>query len=146
MLTITGARMASARGTYRFTRRSTPPITRSAKMRVRQCEINRVPMNCPATPLGGGSGMKCRKPFRPKTRKITPARYRAIVDAVFIQVLLRLTVITIDANYLDVNISDGVFFSKIQVIYGPKRPKNGPRLARHDQSDARAYPLCNGRD
>ena len=81
-------------------------------------------MNCPATPLGGGSGMKCRKPFRPKTRKITPARYRAIVDAVFITVLLRLTIITIDANYLDVNTTDGIFFWKIQVIYGPRRSKN----------------------
>ena len=28
--------------------------------------------------------MKLRKPFRPKTRKIKPARYRAIVEAVFI--------------------------------------------------------------
>src|SRR4051794_12630879 len=41
-------------------------------------------MNCPAMPPGGGSGMKFRKPFRPKTRKITPARYRAIVEAVLI--------------------------------------------------------------
>src|SRR5258707_4816846 len=41
-------------------------------------------MNCPATPPGGGSGMKFRKPFSPKTRKITPARYRAITEAVFI--------------------------------------------------------------
>src|SRR5579864_9263718 len=41
-------------------------------------------MNCPAMPPGGGSGMKFRKPFRPKTRKIRPARYRAIVEAVLI--------------------------------------------------------------
>src|SRR6202795_1250750 len=41
-------------------------------------------MNCPAMPPGGGSGIKFRKPFRPKTRKITPARYRAIAEAVFI--------------------------------------------------------------
>src|SRR5580704_16496898 len=41
-------------------------------------------MNCPAMPPGGGMGMKFRKPFRPKTRKITPARYRAITEAVFI--------------------------------------------------------------
>src|SRR4029077_20067806 len=41
-------------------------------------------MNCPAMPPGGGRGMKFRKPFRPKTRKITPARYRAIVEAVLI--------------------------------------------------------------
>src|SRR6202047_3791208 len=41
-------------------------------------------MNCPAMPPGGGMGMKFRKPFRPKTRKITPARYRAITEAVLI--------------------------------------------------------------
>src|SRR5204863_1946002 len=41
-------------------------------------------MNCPAMPPGGGNGMKFRKPFRPKTRKITPARYRAIAEAVLI--------------------------------------------------------------
>src|SRR5258708_5488175 len=41
-------------------------------------------MNCPAMPPGGGRGIKFRKPFRPKTRKITPARYRAIAEAVLI--------------------------------------------------------------
>src|SRR5882724_3508006 len=41
-------------------------------------------MNCPAMPSGAGRGMKFRKPFRPKTRKITPARYRAIAEAVLI--------------------------------------------------------------
>src|SRR6202789_839569 len=41
-------------------------------------------MNSPAMPPGGGSGIKFRKPFRPKTRKITPARYRAIAEAVLI--------------------------------------------------------------
>src|SRR5260370_22895620 len=41
-------------------------------------------MNCPAIPPGGGSGMKFRKPFSPITRKITPARYRAITEAVLI--------------------------------------------------------------
>src|ERR1035438_9088360 len=41
-------------------------------------------MNCPAIPPGGGRGMKFRKPFRPNTRKITPARYRAIVETVLI--------------------------------------------------------------
>src|SRR5271155_5846685 len=41
-------------------------------------------MNCPAMPPGGGRGMKFRKPLRPKTRKITPARYRAITEAILI--------------------------------------------------------------
>src|ERR1700722_6536736 len=39
-------------------------------------------MNCPAMPPGGGRGMKFRKPFKPKTRKITPARYWAINETV----------------------------------------------------------------
>src|ERR1700751_1060689 len=115
-------------------------------MSVRECETNRAPMNCPATPLGGGSGMKCRKPFRPKTRKITPDRYRAIVDAVFITDLLCSRFITVEVNYLDFNTIDGIFFWKIQVIYAPRLSKVGPCLARHDQSNARAYPLCSGRD
>src|SRR6266568_7831783 len=54
-----------------------------------------------------------------------------------------LTIITIDANYLDANTTDGISSWRIQVIYGPRRSKGGPRLARHDQSDARAYPLCS---
>src|SRR5258706_8028975 len=41
-------------------------------------------MNSPAMPPGGGRGIKFRKPFRPKTRKTTPARYRAIAEAVLI--------------------------------------------------------------
>jgi hypothetical protein len=41
-------------------------------------------MNCAAMPPGGGRGIKFRKPFRPKTRKIRPARYRAIVETVLI--------------------------------------------------------------
>jgi hypothetical protein len=35
-------------------------------------------------PPGGGRGMKFRKPLSPITRKITPARYRAITEAVLI--------------------------------------------------------------
>src|ERR1700750_2054745 len=60
----------------------------------------------------------------------------------FHRVLLRLMIITIDANYIDDNTTDGIFFWKIQVIYAPRRSKHGPRLARHGQSDACAYPLC----
>jgi hypothetical protein len=67
-------------------------------------------MNCPATPLGCGNGIKCKKPFRPKTRKITPDRYRAIVDAVLIQVLLWLTTIKHGVNYIDVDRFDVVYF------------------------------------
>src|ERR1035438_688529 len=68
-------------------------------------------MNCPATPLGGGNGMKCRKPFRPKTRKITPARYRAIVDAVLMEFLLSFMQ-NHGVNYIDVDIFDVVYWGK----------------------------------
>jgi MarR family 2-MHQ and catechol resistance regulon transcriptional repressor len=68
-------------------------------------------------PPGGGIGMKFRKPFRPKTRKITPARYRAIAEAVLIiKVLLWLTPFKIGTNYIDANTCDGVCFSRIQVF------------------------------
>src|ERR1700692_1135704 len=73
-------------------------------------------MNCPAMPPGGGRGMKFRKPFRPKTRKITPARYRAIAEAVFITGSpFRLRPLH-DVNHIDVNIVDDVYFSEIQVF------------------------------
>jgi hypothetical protein len=32
--------------------------------------------------------MKLRKPFRPKTVKIIPSKYRAMVEAIFIELLL----------------------------------------------------------
>jgi hypothetical protein len=48
-------------------------------MRCVQC-AHELSCNAP----GGGRGMKFRKPLRPKTRKITPARYRAITEAVLI--------------------------------------------------------------
>jgi hypothetical protein len=38
----------------------------------------------PATPPGGARGTKLRKPFNPITRKITPAKYWAINEAVLI--------------------------------------------------------------
>jgi MarR family 2-MHQ and catechol resistance regulon transcriptional repressor len=60
--------------------------------------------------------MKCRKPFRPKTRKITPAKYRATVDAVFIRVLLFDRRRCIDVTYLGVNTIDDVYFWEIQVF------------------------------
>jgi hypothetical protein len=55
--------------------------------------------------------MKFRKPFRPKTRKITPARYWAIAEMVFITGSpLGLTAIKVGANYIDLNRIDGVCF------------------------------------
>src|SRR5580658_4799751 len=74
-------------------------------------------MNWPATPAGGGNGMKCRKPFSPITKKIKPARYRAITEAVFIT---RFSFFDrrryIDVVYIDVNILDDVYFPEIQVF------------------------------
>src|SRR6266581_4769473 len=74
-------------------------------------------MNWPATPLGGGNGMKCRNPFRPKTRKITPIRYRAIAETVLITSSpFGLTAVKVGVNYLDVNRIDDVYFLEIQVF------------------------------
>src|SRR5258708_7611109 len=95
-------------------------------------------MNCPAMPPGGGRGMKFRKPFRPKTRKITPARYRAIAETILItRFSFRLAAINHGANHIDVNIVDGVYFGKIQVFYDPRHSRCGSRLACNDEGDAR---------
>src|SRR5258706_2419304 len=103
-------------------------------------------MNCPATPLGGGSGMKCKNPFRPKTRKITPMRYRAIAEIVFITgPPLGLTAVNVGVNYLDVNRLDDVYFLKIQILYGPRHEGFRSRLAGYDEGHARADALRSGR-
>jgi hypothetical protein len=62
-------------------------------------------------PAGGGNGMKCRKPFNPITKKITPARYRAIADAILItELLLDAAGHCIDVIHIDINIIDAVCF------------------------------------
>jgi hypothetical protein len=74
-------------------------------------------MNGPAIPPGGGRGMKFRKPFRPKTRKITPARYRAIVEAILISRLLLLDWQPLySIKYIDINTFDDVYFRGIQIF------------------------------
>src|SRR5579871_6147105 len=102
-------------------------------------------MNCPAIPPGGGRGMKFRKPFRPKTRKITPARYRAIADTVRIS-FLSATIMNHRINHIEVNIVDGVYFKKIQVFYGSKYSRTGARLACDDEGDACIDALCRRGD
>src|ERR1022692_5237031 len=42
------------------------------------------PRNCPATPGYCVVGIKCRKPFRPKTTKIKPNRTREMMPMYFI--------------------------------------------------------------
>src|SRR6266481_779954 len=85
-------------------------------------------MNCPAMPPGGGSGMKFRKPFSPKTRKITPARYRAIVEAIFSHST---------ASIILMSIGLMMYTSRrIQVFYDARLSRHGPRLARNDEGDA----------
>src|ERR1700742_5159905 len=71
-------------------------------------------MNCPAIPPGGGSGMKFRKPFSPKTRKIRPARKRAIVETVFITRFSFSIDSHYGVNHIDVNIVDEVCLGWIQ--------------------------------
>src|SRR5712691_13318254 len=74
-------------------------------------------MNCAAMPPGGGKGMKFRKPFSPITRKITPARYRAITEAVLITWFsFWIDAICIGVMYIDINRIDAVYFWEIQVF------------------------------
>ena len=44
------------------------------------------PTNWPAVPDGGEAGMKWRKPFSPKTRKMRPRRKRAMTVVIFMLV------------------------------------------------------------
>src|SRR4030095_6236387 len=95
-------------------------------------------MNCPAMPPGGGRGIKVRKPVRPKTRKITPARYRAITEAVFITRFSFLDWQPFHGiNHIDVNPIDVIYFGGIQVFYDARLSRHGPRLAGNDEGDAR---------
>src|SRR5471030_3312521 len=95
-------------------------------------------MNCPAMPPGGGRGMKFRKPFRPKTRKITPARYLAITEAVLITRFSFFDWQPLHGvNHIDVNIIDGVYLAEIQVFYDPRHSRGGSRVASNDEGDAR---------
>src|SRR6266404_2389845 len=74
-------------------------------------------MNCPAMPRGGGIGMKFRKPFSPITRKIAPARYRAITEVVLITWFsFWIGDHCIGVMYIDINIIDAVYFCEIQVF------------------------------
>src|SRR5690242_19790556 len=94
-------------------------------------------MNCPAMPPGGGRGIKFRKPFRPKTRKITPARYRAIVEAVLITGFsFWIASASNGLNHIEVNTIDDIYFWEIQVFYGAKLSRHGARLARDVESNA----------
>jgi len=52
--------------------------------------------------------MKFRKPFRPKTRKIMPARYQATAEAVLIAGFSFW--IGIGGNRIDLNTIDAVYF------------------------------------
>src|SRR5260370_36968862 len=76
-------------------------------------------MTLTGRPPGGGRGMKFRKPFSPKTRKITPARYRAITEAILITgfsfaIAPLYDVKYIDAKRLDLGIlkRDAVFMTR----------------------------------
>src|SRR4029077_15495071 len=96
-------------------------------------------MNCPAMPPGGGRGMRFRKPFRPKTRKITPARYRAIAETVLItRFSFSVGTHYQGAYHIDVNIVDDVYFGKIQESYSSRYSGDVAGLARHVKGDARS--------
>src|SRR6266481_1954830 len=96
-------------------------------------------MNCPAMPPGGGSGMKFRNPFRPKTRKITPARYRAIAEAVLITGFSFWTGSHSMASIILMSIQLMMYTSwRFRFFYDARLSRHGPRLARNDEGDARA--------
>ncbi len=61
--------------------------------------------------------MKFREPFRPKTRKISPARYRAIAEAFLLNRVLLLDWQPFrGVTPLEVNTIDDVYFLEIQVF------------------------------
>src|SRR5215831_9788286 len=95
-------------------------------------------MNCPAMPPGGGRGMKFRKPFSPITRKITPARYRAITEAVLItEFSLSIGAIALAQRILR-SIDMMTYTSgRFRFFYDPRHSRDGARLAAHDEGDVR---------
>src|SRR5579864_2601858 len=100
-------------------------------------------MNCPAMPGGGGKGMKWRKPFSPITRKITPARYRAITEAVFITGFSFSICHYIGVIHIDINILDDDILLGDSGFYDPRQSKDGPRLVSNDEGDARPNKIRN---
>src|ERR1700694_5352060 len=94
-------------------------------------------MNCPAMPPGGGRGMKFRKPFSPKTRKIKPAKYRAITEAILITEFSFAIAPLYDVKYIDAKRLDLGILQRGCSFYDPKQSRNRPRLASHDEGDAR---------
>jgi hypothetical protein len=86
-------------------------------------------MNWAAVPVGGGKWIKFRKPLSPITRKIKPARYRAIVEAILITLYSPIRSATLlAAKNIDVNIMDVVYFREIQVFLWPRafKERTGP--------------------
>src|SRR6516162_3735199 len=96
-------------------------------------------MNCPAMPPGGGRGMKFRKPFSPITRKITPARYRAITEAVLITGFsFSIGAIALASRIL-MSIDSMMYTSgRFRFFYDPRHSRDGPPLASDDEGDARS--------
>src|ERR1700751_923441 len=102
-------------------------------------------MNCPAMPGGGGKGMKCRKPFNPKTRKTTPARYRAITEAVFITGFSFSICHYIGVIYIEINRIDDDILLRDSGFYDARQSRDGPPLVSNDQSEARPDKVRNRR-
>src|SRR5262249_40004327 len=101
-------------------------------------------MNCPAMPPGGGRGMKFRKPFSPITRKITPARYRAITEAVLITGFSFSIGAIALASYILISIKLMMYTSeRFRVFCDPRHSRDGPRLASNDEGDARPDEVCS---
>ena len=66
-------------------RETTLPRSVPVQKQTPSSETNMTVKNWPASSDdGGGCGMKCRKPFEPKTMKTNASKYRAMVEAIFI--------------------------------------------------------------
>src|SRR5580658_2645736 len=96
-------------------------------------------MNCPAMPPGGGTGMKFRKPFRPKTRKITPARYRAIAEAVLITGFS----FWIGSYSMASIILMMYTYGRFRFFHEPRHSGSVARLAGNNEGDARPDEVCS---
>src|SRR5712672_3281306 len=100
-------------------------------------------MNCPAMPPGGGRGMKFRKPFRPKTRKITPARYRAITEAVFTIGFSFWIGSQCMASIILMSIKWMMYTSwRFRFFYDARLSRDEPGLVSNDEGDAGADEVC----
>ena len=83
MLRVIGPNIAIANGTNLLDNNKAPAITSKSFNNGKKYPVAaNPPMKVAAVPVTSGCGIKLRKPFRPKTKKITPKRYLTTVAAI----------------------------------------------------------------